>query len=314
MLVDPLAYRRTLPPEAHWELLPLDGWPIRTVRWAGRERGRGSLLFIGGRADFIEKYSEAYWTWVADWGVGVATFDWRGQGLSGRLGGDPHKGHGDFDRWTQDLGLIVAWFTASLPGPHFIVAHSMGGHLALRYLMREQGPIERAALLAPMLGIRTAPIGSRLVARLAKLATGLGWSGRYGFLQHGYDERQQRAARQALLTACADRFADEHWWIETEPALALGGVTWGWLASAFRSIDMLLADGALERIATPLLLMAGEHERLVDLGAIGRAAARLPDCRFEVVPDGRHELLRDIEVVRSATQFGIRRFLLEPAL
>lgn len=303
MPADPLARRRALPPNAVWETVTIAGWPLRTVRWSG---DRGSILFVGGRADFIEKYSEAYWAWT-DAGFGVATFDWRGQGRSGRLGNDAHCGHGDFDGWTDDLDAIPGWFTSEMPAPHHIVAHSMGGHLTLRHLARGGSPFERAVLLAPMLGIGLAR--NPLVRRAADAAARFGLATRYAPLQRGYGSWQQRAERQALLTGCADRFADEHWWIAGDPELALGGVTYGWLSSAFASIDALFAPGVLESIAKPLLLLAGEHERLVDVAAMKIAAGRLPDCRFELVPAGRHELLRDVEAVQADVHRRIATFL-----
>jgi lysophospholipase len=312
VLADPLIRRRTLPPEVQWGRLTIDDWPIRTALWNAPADAPGSLLFVGGRADFIEKYSEAYWTWVADWKLGLATFDWRGQGLSGRMGGDSHRGHGDFERWIRDLDAVVAWFTSTLPGPHYAVAHSMGGHLMLRHLASGRRSIDRAVLLAPMLGIRTGPIPPSTARRLADAAVRLGFGRRYGLLQRGYGRWQQRPERQDLLTGCPDRFADEHWWIANNPGLALGGVTWGWLAGANRSIDALFADHGLEAVRTPLLMLAGERERLVDVEAMARAADRLPDCRFRLVPEGRHELLRETDEVRLAAQEAIRGFLMEP--
>lgn len=308
LVADPLIRRRTLPPAARWEMLAIDGWPVRTARWPTTGAAAGSILFVGGRADFIEKYGEAYWTW-RDEGFGVATFDWRGQGRSGRLGRDAHAGHGDFARWTDDLDAIAGWFVATMPAPHFIVAHSMGGHLALRHLARGRSPFGRAVLLAPMLGIHLAATAPRLVRGLADAATRLGFGRRYAPLQHGYGDWQQRPERQALLTDSGDRFADEHWWIAGDPALALGGTTFGWLASAFASIDTLFAPGVLEAIATPTLILVGEHERLVDLAAIRAAAARLPNVDLQILAGGRHELLRELDAVRTDTHQRILRFL-----
>lgn len=303
MSADPLAQRRALPPNARWEMLSIAGGSLRSVRWPG---ARGSILFVGGRADFVEKYSEAFWAWIAG-GFGIATFDWRGQGRSGRLGRDAHGGHGDFDRWTSDLDAIAAWFAREMPAPHHIIAHSMGGHLTLRHLARGGSPFERAVLLAPMLGIGLAR--NPLVRRAADAAARLGLATRYAPLQRGYGSWQQRPERQALLTGCAERFADELWWITGDPELALGGVTYGWLSSAFASIDTLFAPGVLEGIAKPLLMLAGEHERLVDVAAMRTAARRLPDCRFELVPGGRHELLRDVEAVQADVHRRIAGFL-----
>ena len=307
MPADLLARRRALPPNARWETLTIDGWALRTARWAGE---RGSILFVGGRADFIEKYGEAYWRWL-DAGFGVATFDWRGQGRSGRLGRDAHGGHGDFDRWIDDLDAVTAWFAASMPGPHHVVAHSMGGHLMLRHLARGGSPICRAVLLAPMLGLGV--VRSPMVRRLADAAARLGFGQRYAPSQRAYGAWQRRPERQALLTGCADRFADEHWWIAADPELALGGVTFGWLSSAFGSIDALFAESGLESISTPLLMLAGAHERLVDVEAMRAAARRLPDCRLELVPGGRHELLRDVEPVQDDVHRRIAAFLADAA-
>lgn len=303
MSADPIVQRRSLPPNARWETLSIDGGALRALRWPG---DRGSILFVGGRADFIEKYSEAYWAWTS-LGFGVATFDWRGQGRSGRLGRDAHGGHGDFDRWTDDLDAIVAWFAAEMPAPHHVVAHSMGGHLTLRHLARRHSPFRRAVLLAPMLGIGL--VRNPLVRRAADVAARVGLARRYAPLQRGYGSWQQRPERQALLTGCPERFADEHWWIAGDPELALGGVTYGWLSSAFASIDTLFAPGVLERVAEPLLMLAGEHERLVDVAAMEAAARRLPQCRFELVAAGRHELLRDVEAVQADVHGRIADFL-----
>lgn len=311
MIDDPLQRRRTLPDGGSFEAWRADdGWVIRTARWDNVPGGRGSILFVGGRADFIEKYCEAYWVWRA-WGMGLATFDWRGQGLSGRLGGDAHRGHAtDFERWVDDFGGIVDWFVRTLMPPHFIIAHSMGAHLTLRHLARGDTRIARAVLLAPLLGIKTEPVPDAAARGFVHAVERLGHGLRYGPLQRPYGAWQRRPLRQAILTGSVERFEDEHWWIETNPGLGLGGATYGWLASAYRSIDALLAPGAIERITTPTLVLMGEHERLVDPAAAERAAARLPDGTYGVIPNAAHELLRETDGVQAEVQRRIRRFLL----
>jgi lysophospholipase len=287
--------RTSLPPGAVVEMRAMDdGWPVRAVRWPGRGP---AILFAGGRADFVEKYSEAIWHWVADEGRAVTAFDWRGQGLSGRLGVDRFHGHvRGFDRWVDDLDALARWFAETQPGPHVIVAHSMGGHLALRHLGRGQSPLSGAVLLAPMVGIRgTSP----LVGTLARLVVALGFGGRFGLGQRPYGERQRSLSRSGLLTGSPQRFAAEHEWIDRMPDLALGGVTWGWLAAAYRSIAALDAPGVLESVAVPVLTLMGGDERLVDPEAAERATRRMPHATFETVAGGHHELLRDADDVMA---------------
>ena len=89
-----------------------DGWPYRILDWpqglggeAATGKARGSLLFAGGRGDFIEKYLEAEAHWH-DRGWDVTAFDWRGQGGSR---GDLVGGHVDsFDRMVDDLTALIA--------------------------------------------------------------------------------------------------------------------------------------------------------------------------------------------------------------
>jgi lysophospholipase len=102
--------------------------------------GAGSLLFAGGRGDFIEKYLEPLAHWHAR-GWNVVSFDWRGQGESR---GTSSAGHLDsFDPLVaDDLAALIAEWRRS-PGPHVAIGHSMGGHLLLRILA------ERSPALAP---------------------------------------------------------------------------------------------------------------------------------------------------------------------
>src|SRR3712207_2289598 len=60
-----------------------DGWPIRRMDWPQPPGAptRRSLIFCGGRGDFIEKYLEPLGHWHAG-GWNVTSFDWRSQGES----------------------------------------------------------------------------------------------------------------------------------------------------------------------------------------------------------------------------------------
>src|ERR1051325_1370230 len=59
-----------------------DGSSLRRMDWPQPGKtARGSLIFAGGRGDFIEKYLEAFAYWHGR-GWSVTSFDWRGQGAS----------------------------------------------------------------------------------------------------------------------------------------------------------------------------------------------------------------------------------------
>ena len=302
--------RRAFPPQTEFrDWRAADGWPMRTLRCLPEGAARGTIVFLNGRADFLEKYLESYAAFL-DWGYAVASLDWRGQGMSGRLADHPHKGHQEsFDTLVGDLAGWVEDLRRDMPGPLHLVAHSMGGHIGLRYLAEHPGAIRRAVLLAPMLVIRTGGIPIPVARQLARWMTGRGRGGDFALTQKPHGAQALSPVRQAALTGDNERFADEIWWVERNPALALGGVTWGWLDAAFRSLDRLAAPGYLQRVETPVLMLMPENEQVVDPAAARRAAARLPHCLLKVVPGGRHELLRDVDAVRNAALAEIRAAL-----
>ena len=304
-----LERRRSLPQGAAVETCAMaDAWPVRTVHWQGRADGPGSILFLTGRGDFIEKYAETFWD-LTDAGWGVASFDWRGQGLSGRQGDTAMKGHSPgFGNWLGDLDTLIDWFEAVMPRPWFAVAHSMGGHLLLRHLGETPRQFERAVLLAPMLGLSARPVGPWVARTMARAMTALGLGGRYVIGGGDYAPGKAGSIRQHLLTSDPQRYADEAWWVAQNPALGLGSATFGWVDAAFRSSDALWND-ALERVATPVLLMIPAEDGLVDNARTRAAAVRLPDARLETVAGAGHELLRETDAIRAGVLGRIVAFL-----
>lgn len=285
-----------------------DGWRHRSFAWPS-EGSRGALLFLGGRGDIFEKYFEAFDRWHrAGWSI--HSFDWRGQGGSGRLSDNPRCGHADdFGVWIDDLAAFYMQWRAGKPGPHVIVAHSMGGHLTLRALAEKRVAPDAAVLVAPMLGLKSAPFGPRLGARIARLMCRIGDPRRSAWKSNERPGVPDRG-RQGLLTHDPARYEDELWWKSEKPEIALGPPSWGWVAEAYRSTLALERPGTLEAVTTPILLLAAAKDRLIDSAAIERAARRLPDVRFRMWGDeSAHEILREADLVRNAALDEIDRFL-----
>jgi lysophospholipase len=285
-----------------------DGWPHRTFGWPSGG-GRGSLLFLGGRGDVFEKYFEAFDHWRrAGWSV--ASFDWRGQGGSGRLSNNTLCGHADdFAPWIEDLAAFYADWAAANPGPHAIICHSMGGHLTLRALAEKRIAPDAAVLVAPMLGLKSPPFGARLGSWIAALMCRIGDPKRLAWKTNERPGVPSRA-RQALLTHDPDRYEDELWWKEKLPEIALGPPSWAWVAAAYRSTLALEKPGTLESVTTPILVLEATADRLVDPAAIERQAARLPNAELRAWgAESAHEILREADPVRDAALQAIDRFL-----
>ncbi|MFD1786276.1 alpha/beta fold hydrolase [Sphingomonas floccifaciens] len=285
-----------------------DGWMLRRFDWpAPPGSARGSILFQGGRGDFIEKYLESFAHWHAR-GWSITAVDWRGQGGSGRTTPAPNVGHiADFAEFIADLRALWSDWAADAAGPRVAVGHSMGGHLILRALAERAIAPDAVVLVAPMLGLR-APVSPRLGEGIAGLMTRLGDPARAAW--QGNERPHTRRSRQSLLTQDDDRYADELWWQARDPALVTGPPSWRWLAQAFASTRTLSASAKLAQVATPVLMLVAEADRLVDPHTAIAVARRLPDARVvRFGAESAHEILREVDPVRLRALAEIDAFL-----
>lgn len=303
--------RRALPPgarETSW--IAADGHAIRRIDAPAPAAAnpRGSLLFVPGRGDAYEKYVECLGEWQAR-GWQVAALDWRGQGRSGRMGLDDRTGHiDDFTTWVADLAAFWREWRAQTAAPHVLVAHSMGGHLALRAAAERAVLPDALVLSVPMLGMRMLGLPQAPLHRLARAMTQLGDPRRPAWPDNekpGYQDE-----RMLLLTHDPARFADEAWWRQQRPELQMGSPSWGWVERALASIRLLERPGALESVGVPVLLIGARADQLVSYRAIERAARRLPDAELlSFGSESAHEVLREIDAVRDVAMAAIDTFL-----
>jgi lysophospholipase len=263
---------------------------------------RGSLLFAGGRGDFIEKYLEAHSHWHRR-GWNVTAFDWRGQGGSR---GTMIGGHLDsLDVLVDDLAALVDAWKMVAPAPHVAVGHSMGGHVLLRLLAEHAPRLDASVLVAPMLMINSSPLPPWTVKWMASLFSLLGWRRRPAWRASATPARSRR---QSNLTGCRERYEDELWWWQREPGFNLGAPSWGWLRAAYGSA-VRLRPSALARVQSPVLLIGAERDRLVSIAAIRAAAGRIPGAQLLILEDSAHEILRERDEVRLKALARIDAFL-----
>jgi lysophospholipase len=257
-----------------------------------------AVLLMGGRAEFIEKHQETMQELCAD-GYRVYAMDWRGQGLSERLLRERHKGHIEcFDQYLEDLHCFLSLeIVADRDGPLIFLAHSMGGHIALRYLVEKKPAVAAAVLVSPMIGIRTTPLPEGLAPWFARMGVLAGLKNRY-IPGAGPCAPERKPFANNPLTGDRQRFMDERKKIETEPDLAVGGATFGWLRAACASIRTL-GLSRVEEVQTPVLMIGGSRDRVVSVPAMKRLCSRMPDCRCVVLDQARHEILNEKTPIRN---------------
>ncbi len=275
-----------------------DGVRIRAAHWAGS--ARGTVVIVPGRTECIEKYGLVVADMVAA-GYHAVVIDVRGQGLAARLQPDAMVGHvGNFLDYYKDMRALLLVLD-ELPRPRFLLAHSMGGTIALRALV--QGfPVARVAFSSPMLGIRFAPGVAPLARGMAVLAGLFGRGGRYA---PGTGPAAYLVAAPFQGNTLTTDEATWNWMkrqVVAHPDLSLGGPSFGWVQAALAECRAL---SRLPAPDVPALTLLGSAEKIVDPQAIQRRMATWPGSRLVILPGAEHEVLMEAPRIRAEAMRAI---------
>lgn len=289
----------TDPQPSFTHLHTMDGVRLRYGFWSSEAGAcRGTLLLLNGRSEYMEKYHQVIRELNAR-GFHVVSFDWRGQGLSERLVEHPIKGYVDnFDHYMIDLEAVLNEALPRCRGPLMLLAHSMGGHIALRCLHKHPGLFSKTILCAPMIDINTAPMPKYLARLFSRWFRSAGFA-RAMIAGASHFDPYGRSFEHNQLTSDKQRFEQMRQTIADNPSLVATHVTNGWLAAAFDSIDILHRPGFSSGIHTPLLILMASRDQIVVNPAIRRFSTGLPNCKLVVIEGSRHEILQERDVFRS---------------
>ena len=179
-------------------------------------------------------------------GVAVTGFDSRGHGRSqGRRG---HVDH--FDDYHVDLNQIVQTTRARFPGvPWALMGHSMGGAVALDYVLRQftQPQADRLVLVAPWLDLK-------MKVSMPKRAAAEVFAHLKPTLSIANGIRAEDISRNPIVV---EKFCED--------PLVHHVATAGWFAGVLRAQTRMRASAAHLRVPT-LLLVAGQ-DRIVSTEA-----------------------------------------------
>ena len=130
--------------ETKW--LASDGTPMHAVRWQTEGEPSMVVCLIHGLGEHSGRYATMAEYYVSH-GVEVVSFDLRGHGRS-----DGQRGHcDDFQQMVRDIEhFLYKGARVDLEKPHFIYGHSLGGTLALKYILSNPGEFKGVILSAPM--------------------------------------------------------------------------------------------------------------------------------------------------------------------
>jgi lysophospholipase len=286
-----------------------DNLSIRYGIWScQKEKKLGSIILLSGRTEFMEKYTETIGI-LNQKGFDVYSFDWRGQGLSTRMLANMHKGFVEnYDNYINDLYMFFRKIVQpEVVSPVIILAHSMGGHISLRFIHDHPEIADGAILLAPMIDILTSPFPKWLARLIVRVSDKAGLDHSYAIGSGDYDPDDEKFEGNSL-TSDPERFMDKKKAIAENPDLALGGVTYGWLAATFESIDILTEPVFAEKILIPILIVSAGADKIVSIEAQKAICSLMNNCRLFEISGARHEILQETDVVQSIFWDEFERF------
>ena len=287
-----------------------DGIRLRYGFWPRQGKHGGTVVVLGGRAEFMEKYCETIGE-LQIRGFDAFSLDWRGQGLSDRMLADRTRGYvQDYEDYLADLKLFLDEIVGpDSSGPLILMAHSMGATIVLHYLHRYPNCVDKAVLLSPMIRFRTGPVPFAVAKWYCRLQTRLGGSCRNVPSPHGNESFQESFAVNRL-THDRMRFERVRRILREEPQLLVAGVTYGWLAASFAAIDAIQQPGFAQGIQTPVLVVTAGRDRVVSNAATGRLAAQLPAGQALCIEGAYHEILQEQDGFRTQFWQAFDRFIL----
>jgi lysophospholipase len=274
-----------------------DGVKLRAMTALVR-KAKGTVIVLGGRADFLERYFETARDLMGR-GFSVASVDFRGQGGSQRLTSNALRGYvASFSDYDEDLrSFMTEVVMPDCPPPYFLLAHSTGGNVALRAVLKHSW-FKKCIVLSPLVDVMYGAWPKPLVRSLAFVASlsRFGWA----FLP---GRRQTPMGRNDFagnpLTHDVKRWTRDCAVLEAAPTLGVGGPTYGWLHAALRSFAQFRRLDETTTLRCPTLAVLAGLDEVVDNQATRDLARRVSSFSSVTIPESKHEILHERDHVRA---------------
>ena len=289
-----------------------DGRKLRIIFWKAKKiKAYGTIFFLNGHREFIEKYSETF-RFFLKIGFNVITLDWRGWGLSDRPFPSRPKVQHIYStaEYQMDLDVVIALAQEkNLAKPWNLVAHSLGCLLGLRRLISDPRCFSKYIFLSPLWGnVRSIPRPfQRLLLGCEKILQFLSLTE----ITHQNPKRYKPYSltvnfKENTLTSDRKQFDRLQAILRENNVLHSGSPTLGYLISILKEIDHLnLVDLPDKKI---LVLLAAE-ERITDNHAVLRFIKRNKFIKVKKISKAQHEILIEQEEIRGKALSLMHTFL-----
>lgn len=279
------------------------------------EHAKQLIVLSPGRVEGYLKYKELVYD-LAQLGYAVAVIDHQGQGLSSRRLDNPHKGYVEnFNDYVVDLHqMIEQELKPKFSGEFYLLSHSMGGAIGLRYIQQYPDTFAKAVFSSPMWGLDAGPLPKSIAKGLVSSIT---WMNNLVSKESAYfagaSDYQPPSFEDNVLTHSKPRYQYFRATYEKTPELKLGGITYNWLAQSIQALDK--AEDELDKVKTPLLVIQAGGDRVIDNAGQDLFCEKLQahgqPCvggKPIVVADAEHELLIEKDELRNQVMAQIIDF------
>jgi len=280
---------------------------IHYAQFMQEKSGFPTIVVVPGRCESYLKYQELTFD-LYQQGYNIFIIDHRGQGLSGRLLPNFHKGYvNKFQDYVEDLQYFIEQIvTRHSSEKPYLLAHSMGGAIATRFMQDSPNAIKAAVISSPMLGFNSGLLPQNIAKALisAKLfvnniTRNNPW---YFFGQKNYSAIRFEDNK---LTHSSSRYQHFIELYKDNKAIQLGGVTSHWLAESIIAQNEIFAK--LLQLKTPILLLQAGGDTVVCQQAQNDFCQQLHAIHPQSCPNGLpnriddafHELFFEIDDYRN---------------
>jgi lysophospholipase len=269
---------------------------------------KGAIVILHGKSESMIKYAEVIYD-LKDLGYSMYLMDHRGMGFSERLlGDDKDKIYvQNFNDYIADVKTFVDTIVKAKPHKKMIVvAHSLGGAIAARYLEQYPDDFNGAVLSSPMLTINAQTYTQLEAYLIAAISTNHGHGTDY--IPGGGPYTPETFVEDTDTHSYA-RYVMERDILNEYPQIRLGDVTYNWVKQAMELGWVAQFDA--RAITVPVLLFQAEDDMVVKPEGQDNLSKHAQDTTKIFFYGARHEILMEIDSIRDVAINYIRDFIEE---
>ena len=277
-----------------------DGHKIR-FGFCHAPQSKAVVVIAQGRSQTAEEYFEFARDCLKR-NLSVAIMDWQGHGGSYRFNDDNTRHHSrGFDDDVTDFALFIKQINAIdefQSQPKILFAHSMGGNITMHTLAQSPALFKCAFMVSPMLGIKLNQLTKALSKIILRVVRIFGSLNAHAPGQKKWNEATYKITAPFISSDKIRRDIQKYWCLKN-PELQCGGVSYGWIHHAFKSINTIKEQSFCSSIKTPIFLCIADKDKVVSNSSIRDVASKIPHAEMHVLKKSQHIAHVECDEIRN---------------